>query len=57
MRPSEGEAEETRVWLELAWRCGYVTKEKADELDAKYDHILGQLVRMIETADKWTLKQ
>src|SRR5262247_4851296 len=29
---SEGEAEETRVWIEIAWRCGYLKKEKADEL-------------------------
>jgi len=34
---SETEAEETRVWLEISWRCGYLSKALADELDAEYD--------------------
>lgn len=53
---SEGEAEETRVWLELAFRCGYISKFDNDELDQAYDHIIGQLVRMIERPDQWTVK-
>ena len=53
---SEGEAEETRVWLEIAFRCGYITKTEADELDLAYDHILGQLVRMIEHPEQWKIK-
>lgn len=53
---SEGEAEETRVWLELAFRCGYVSKTEADELDREYDGILGQLVRMIEHPEQWTIR-
>ena len=52
----EGEAEETRVWLELALRCGYITKTEADELDLAYDNILGQLVRMIEHPEQWTIR-
>jgi four helix bundle protein len=53
---SEGEAEETRVWLELALRCGYITKTEADELDQTYDGILGQLVRMIEHPEQWAIR-
>ena len=53
---SEGEAEETRVWLELAFRCGYITKIEGDELDLAYDNILGQLVRMIEHPEQWTIR-
>jgi four helix bundle protein len=53
---SEGEAEETRVWVELAFRCGYVSKTESNELDATYDGILGQLVRMVERPDQWTIK-
>jgi four helix bundle protein len=53
---SEGEAEETRVWLELAFRCGYVSKIEADELDREYDGILGRLVRMIEHPEQWTIR-
>jgi len=53
---SEGEAEETRVWLELAFRCGYISKAETDELDREYDGILGQLVRMIERPDQWAIR-
>lgn len=53
---SEGEAEETRVWLELAFRCGYISKSTLDELDKTYDNIIGQLVRMIEHPEQWTIR-
>lgn len=52
---SEAEAEETRVWVELAFRCGYLKQEQADDLDDRYDKVLGQLVRMINTPEKWKL--
>ena len=52
---SEGEAEETRVWLDLACRCKYITEAEALDLDQTYDGILGQLVRMIDHPDQWTL--
>ena len=52
---SEGEAEETRVWADLALRCGYLSKLEADEIDSTYDGILGQLVRMIDRPDQWTI--
>ena len=54
---SEGEAEETRVWLELAFRCGYITEAEATELDQEYDRILAQLVRMIEHPEHWMIKK
>jgi len=52
---SEGEAEETRVWLEFAWRCRYIKESDRDLLDDTYDKILGQLVRMIDHPDQWTI--
>src|SRR5437867_6868559 len=33
---SEGEAEETRVWLDLAFRCKYISEVEAIELDRAY---------------------
>ena len=54
---SEGEAEETRVWADLALRCGYLSKSEADEIDTTYDGILGQLVRMIDRPDQWTISK
>lgn len=53
---SEGEAEETRVWLEFSWRCGYMSHEQAESLDQQYDRIIGQLVRMIDNPDSWTIR-
>ena len=44
----ETEAEQTRVWLEFSLRCGYISKAENDELDEEYDHILAQLVTMID---------
>ena len=52
---SEGESEETRVWLDLAFRCKYITEAAALDLDQTYDGILGQLVRMIDHPEQWTL--
>jgi len=52
---SEGEAEETRVWAEIALRCNYLSQLEADDLDDRYDKILGQLVNMISNPDKWTI--
>ena len=54
---SEGEAEETRVWLDLAFRCKYISEEEANELDQTYDGILGQLVRTIEHPEQWTIRK
>ena len=54
---SEGEAEETRVWLDLAVRCKYVSESEAMELDQTYDGILAQLVRMIEHPEQWAIRK
>lgn len=52
---AESEAEETRVWLEFAWRCGYLTESTVNRLDEQYDKILSQLVNMICHSDKWII--
>lgn len=53
---SETEAEETRVWLEISWRCGYISQSEADDLDREYDNILAQLVTMIDRPESWLIK-
>ena len=53
---AEGEAEETRVWLQFASRCGYMEESVSQELDECYDKILGQLVVMISDPEKWTIQ-
>ena len=54
---SESEACETQVWIEFARRCEYLNDETCDELDAVYEQIMGQIVKMIIDADKWLIKQ
>ena len=54
---SESEACEMQVWLEFANRCGYFTIESKDRLYNTYDGIMGQLVRMIDDADKWLIRR
>ncbi len=44
LNESEAEAAETQAWIEFAV-----------ELDDTYDKILGQLVRMIDHPDQWTI--
>lgn len=53
---SEGEAEETRVWVEIAHRCRYITAAEANDLDSTYDGILGQLVNMIFHHEDWVIR-
>ncbi len=53
---AESEAEETRVWLEFACRCGYLAVSQAAELDTAYDAILAQLVKMASEPEKWTIR-
>jgi four helix bundle protein len=50
---AEAEAEETRLWLEFAVRCGYLESKDAAVLDAEYDRIIAQLVRMISKPSDW----
>ncbi len=52
---AETEAEETRVWLEFAFRCGYLSRGVVDQLDDQYDKILAQLVLMISNPKQWTI--
>lgn len=54
---AESEAEETRVWLEFAGRCGYLKLETVRELDRVYDRVLGQLVTMISDPIRWTVRR
>ena len=53
---AEAEACETQVWLEFAQRCGYFSEETTQKLDGLYHQIIGQLVKMINEADKWLIR-
>lgn len=49
----EGETAESQVWLDFALECDYINKETYKNLYEKYDHILGKLVNMSLSPEKW----
>ncbi len=54
---SETEAGEVQVWLEIALRCGYIAESLDKKLESSYDHIIGQIVKMIDEPDKWLIRK
>jgi len=50
---SDGEAAETEVHLDFAFRCNYLPSEKHAKLRDDYDHICRQLRKMIDDAPSW----
>ena len=55
LNDSEGEAAETQVWLDFALRINLIEVGTWNELNEKYEIILGQLVKMINEPGKWCL--
>ncbi|MCX5803858.1 MAG: four helix bundle protein [Proteobacteria bacterium] len=53
---AESEACETQVWIEFAYKCGFIDKRLKDKLDDTYEHIISQLVIMIGESEKWMIK-
>ncbi len=52
---SEGEAAETQTWLDFAHDCEYINSETCDKLNQEYEHVLGMLVNMIKSPEKWSI--
>src|SRR5438094_5974879 len=50
---SDGEVAETEVHLQFALSCGYLSAQKHAELLDHYDHICGQLTKMMNDAGSW----
>lgn len=57
MSDAESEAAETQVWLEFSLRCNYMKESISSELESAYDKIIGQIVKMIEEANKWVIRK
>ena len=53
LNESEAEATETQNWLDYSCDCGYLDKKIKDDLYHEYDNILGMLVNMRLSAEKW----
>jgi four helix bundle protein len=55
LNDAEAEAAETQVWLEVAWRSGYLREADFKRLDEAYEKVLGQLVRIIDQPHQWVI--
>jgi four helix bundle protein len=53
LNDAEGEAAESQVHIEIAFRHSYLGEEVFDELDDAYDKVIGQIVKMIDRPDRW----
>ena len=56
LNDAEGEACETQVWIELAYRCNYLDHETSNSIEEKYNHVISQLIKMVQDSEKWTVK-
>lgn len=54
---AETEACETQVWIEFARRCNYIAEFEASSLDEECDHVIRQLVSMIDQAERWLIRK
>src|SRR5213075_2306318 len=52
---SEGEAAETQVHIEFAFRHSYISDAEFQAIDNAYERVIGQLVRMIDHPEKWVI--
>ena len=55
LNDAETEACETQVHLDFSFRCRYLDKAIVDRLDDNYEHIMAQIIRMIDGADQWII--
>jgi four helix bundle protein len=56
LNQAESEARETQCWLETALECEYVTKEVAQQLFRLYNNVIGKLITIENSPDRWLLK-
>jgi len=52
---SEREAAETQVWLYFVETFGYLDSSVTEDLDDQYEHLLAQIVTMIQSPEKWSM--
>ncbi|MBW4615466.1 MAG: four helix bundle protein [Desmonostoc vinosum HA7617-LM4] len=52
---AESEAAETQTWIEIATRCGYLTREQTLDLDRQCEELLSQIVAIISHPEQWTI--
>ena len=52
----DAEGAETQVWLDFAFDCGYLAKDKYQELLAGYEEVGRMLAGMMAKPEKFLLK-
>ena len=57
LNDAEGEACETQVWIKFAHNCHYLDSNLAAGLHERYENVIGQIVRMIESPEKWVIRK
>jgi four helix bundle protein len=50
---AEGEAAESRVWIDFSYKCNYIPKSVYSDMYKRYDNVIGKLVNMSRTPEKW----
>jgi len=53
---SETEAAEMQCWLDFSLKAGYMTEAMYTDLDQRYEHVISQIIRMIDGSDSWCRK-
>ena len=53
MSDAETEAGEMQCWLDVAKKLTYMPEEVYKQLDENYEHLLAQIVNMIQNATQW----
>lgn len=52
---AEGEAAESQTWLDISRDCQYITPDICDKYNKEYEFVLGMLVNMIKSPEKWSV--
>jgi len=42
-----------QCWLDVASKLAYMPEEQYKEFDRRYEHLIAQIVTMIQNADQW----
>lgn len=53
MSDAETEAGEMQYWLDVAQKLAYMPKDVYKQLNENYEHLLAQIITMIQNADQW----
>jgi four helix bundle protein len=52
---SEAEAAETQVWIDYMLECEYINTQHHEKLINQYENIIGKLINMIISPEKWSI--